>query len=339
MTPDNISPQLLDKYLNNQCTDEERQRVENWFASLRGKSDFLDSLPEHEQAQLQNETFSNIQNRLNLGNEREVRKFPLGWISWLAASVLLVVGIYLTYNLNGKKEVSIARQIERKGAENIVEYTNQEPRVIRHQLPDGSLVWMHTKSVIRYPREFDQDRRLVTFSGEGFFDITKDKSRPFSIQSGEMVIKVLGTSFNVKAPSEQKVFQISVVTGKVEVSAPDKEQKQQLVVLKPKQEAFFETASKRLVFAAITPQTKKEIYEPITVVFDQTPLNEVIEQLEKRFDVKIRLANKGISSCRVSGDFEKQPLPGIMEMLCTTLEANYTMSGKTILIQGLPCNE
>jgi len=339
MTPNNISPQLLDKYLNNQCTDEERELVENWFASLNGKPDFLDSLPEDEQVELQKETFSNIQNRLDLGNEPEVRKFPLGWISWLAASVFLVLGIYFTYNLNSKQDVSIARQIERKGVENIIEFINHEPRVVKHQLPDGSLVWMHTKSAIRYPREFDLDKRLVTFTGEGFFDISKDKSRPFSIQSGEMVIKVLGTSFNVKAPSEQKVFQISVVTGRVEVSAPDKEQKQQLVILTPKQEAFFETGTKRLVFSAIPPQIKKEIYEPITVVFDQTPLNQVVEQLEKRFDIKIKLANPGISSCRVSGDFEKQPLPEIMEMLCTTLEAKYTMSGKIITIDGLPCNE
>ena len=339
MTPDNISPQLLDKYLNNQCTEEERERVESWFASLHGKSDFLESLPKDEQVQLQNETLSNIQEQLNLGNASETKRFPLGWISWLAASVLLVLGIYFTYNFGSKQEVSIVKQIERKGAENIIEFINIQPRVVRYQLPDGSLVWMHTKSAIRYPKEFDQDKRLVTFTGEGFFDITKDKSRPFSIQSGEMVIKVLGTSFNVKAPSEQKIFQISVVTGRVEVSAPDKEQKKQLVVLTPKQEAFFETGTKRLVFSAIPQQTKKEIYEPITVVFDQTPLNQVVEQLEKRFDIKIKLANPGLSSCRVSGDFEKQPLPGIMEMLCTTLEANYTMSGKIVVIDGLPCNE
>ncbi|MCF2442845.1 FecR domain-containing protein [Dyadobacter sp. CY345] len=339
MTPDNISPQLLDKYLNNQCTDDERELVEKWFASLRGESDFLGSLPENEQLQLQNDTFTKIQNQLNLGNEPEVRKFPLSWITWLAASVLLVLGIYFTYNLSNKKEVSIAKQIERKGAENIIEFINSEPRVVKHQLPDGSSVWMHTNSAIRYPKEFDLDKRLVTFSGEGFFDISKDKSRPFSIQSGEMVIRVLGTSFNVKAPSEQKIFQISVVTGRVEVSAPDKEQKQQLVVLTPKQEAFFETGSKRLVFVAMAPQMKKEIYEPVTVVFNQTPLNQVVDQLEKRFDIKIKLANPGLSSCRVSGDFEKQSLPGIMEMLCTTLEANYTMSGKIITIDGLPCNE
>jgi len=339
MMPENISPQLLDKYLNNLCTEQERELVESWFASLGGNQDFLASLPEKEQTRLQNETFSAIQDQLRMEKEREVKKFPLGWITWLAASVLLILGIYFTYHISNKKELSVSNQIEQYGTANIITFINEQPRVIRHQLPDGSTVWMHSQSSIRYPKTFYPDRRLVTFTGEGFFDITKDKKRPFSIQSGEMVIKVLGTSFNVKAPSEQKVFQVSVVTGRVEVSAPDKEQKQQLVVLMPKQEAFFETGTRKLVSSSVVPQTKKEIYEPVSVAFDQTPLNHVVAQLEKRFNINIKMTNPGLASCRVSGDFENQPLPGIMEMLCTTLEASYTISGNTITIDGLPCKD
>jgi transmembrane sensor len=337
--PSNITPQILDRYLNNLCSDQERELVENWFASLKGKPDYLDSLPAGEQSKLQSATFANIQRQLNIQPKPVIRKFPLHRISWLAASVLLVLGVYFIYKPGNDRQVSIARQIQQQGAENITTFVNTQPRVVRHLLPDGSFVWMHTSASIRYPKKFETDKRIVTFSGEGFFDITKDKSRPFSIQSGEMVIKVLGTSFNVKAPLEQKVFQISVVTGRVEVSAPDQKQKQQLIVLEPKQEAFFETGSRELVFSFIPAQAKKEIYEPVTIVFNQAPLSEVIKQLEKRFDVHIKLANPGLSSCRLSGDFEKQPLPGIMEMLCTTLEATYTMSGNILTIDGLPCKE
>ena len=337
MAPSNISPQLLDKYLNNQCTDEERAMVEAWYASLRGKPDYLDTLPADQQTKLQDETFANIQSQLRIDEEPVVRKFPLGWITWLAASVLVVMGIYFTYNYNTTPEVSIAKQIEKKGLDQVIRFVNNEPRVVMHRLPDKSTVWMHSQSSISYPKEFDSDKRIVTFSGEGFFDITKDKSRPFSIRSGELVIRVLGTSFNVKAPVKNKVFQVSVVTGRVEVSAPGKEQKQQLVVLQPKQEAFFETGSRRLVFSPVPVHSKKEIYEPVTVVFKETPLNRAADQLEKRFDINIRLSNPEIASCLVTGDFEKEPLPAIMEMLCNSLEATYTMSGKTITIDALPC--
>lgn len=337
MMPSNISPQLLDKYLNNQCTDEERALVEAWYASLRGKQDYLDALPADEQTKLQDETFANIQSQLAGAEEPVVRKFPLGWINWLAASVLLVMGIYFTYHYNTAKEVSIAKQIEKKGPDHIIRFVNTEPRVVMHRLPDKSTVWMHSQATISYPKEFDSNKRIVTFSGEGFFDITKDKSRPFSIQSGELVIRVLGTSFNVKAPVKNKVFQVSVVTGRVEVSAPGKEATPQLVVLQPKQEAFFETGSRRLVLSPVPVHSKKEMYEPVTVVFKETPLNRAIDQLEKRFDISISMSNPEIASCLVTGDFEKESLPAIMEMLCNSLEATYTMSGKTITIDALPC--
>lgn len=207
-----------------------------------------------------------------------------------------------------------------------------------HLLPDSSVVWMHAEAAISYPKVFDDDKRIVSFSGEGFFDITKDKTRPFSIQSGEMVIKVLGTSFNVKAPAKKNEFSISVVTGSVEVSAPDKEQKAQLVVLKPQQQVVFESLTKKLIINKIIPQPRREIYEPVTVVFNETPLNNALDQLKRKFDVDIQLSNKAMSRCLINADFEQQSLPQILEMLCETLEAEYTIEGKIVTLTGTPCD-
>jgi len=337
MAPRNISPQLLDKYLNNLCTDEERELVEAWYASLRGKSEYLDSLPAEKQVRLKDETFNNIQDRLEIDNEPIVRKFPLRCITWLAASVLLVLGIYFTYHDNSQPKIALVKENRNQVTPNNIHFVNTQQRVVKHQLPDKSTVWMHPDAAITYPAAFDSDKRMVTFSGEGFFDITKDKSRPFSIQSGALVIRVLGTSFNVKAPAKQKVFQVSVVTGRVEVSAPDNAKKPQLVILQPKQQATFETGSMRLVSSVVPVQLRKEMYEPVTIVFKETPIKNAIGQLEKRFNIKIMLANPGIASCKINADFEQESLPAIMEMLCASLEASYKMSGKTITIDALPC--
>ncbi|RRB10247.1 FecR family protein [Larkinella knui] len=337
MPPSNIPPQLLEKYLRNQCTEQEKERVEAWYASLDGKPDYLDSLPEPEQQHLQDETFLMIQSQLEPDEKPLVKTFPLAWLAGLAASLLLVVGLYSVYRYSATRPASVTANVEKKVLDSRVHFVNHKPHPVRHQLPDGSSVWMHSEASIKYPKEFDRDKRLVSFSGEGFFDIKKDQTRPFSIQSGEMRIKVLGTSFNVNAPVARTVFRISVVTGRVEVRAPDRQQKEQLVVLKPQQQAVFETESKRLVSSTIPSQIKKEIYEPVTIVFSNTPINQVVKRLEKRFNVQIKLANPKIGSCLFNADFEKQPLPLIMEMLCTALDATYTMSGKVIVMDGLPC--
>ena len=339
MAPSHLPPQLLQKYLGNQCTDAEKELVENWYASLNGQRNYLDNLDEQEQHNLQRETFAHISSRIHENQEMNVSKqVPWRWISGIAASLILAFGLYLQLQKTDNPATSKLAEKEIDHPNKILLFTNVEPRIVMHKLPDGSTVWMHADASIRYPEKFDADKRVVTFSGEGFFDITKDKSRPFSIQSGEMVIRVLGTSFNVNATAAKKIFQISVVTGSVQVTAPDKEKKDQLVILKPQQQVLFETQSKRLIVSSIPISGKKEIYQPITVTFKDTPLNQVVAQLQKKFNVEIVLANPEMATCQVNADFEQQSLPVIMEMLCTTLDAHYNMSERVIHVNGVPCD-
>ncbi|MFC5409827.1 FecR family protein [Larkinella bovis] len=343
MPPPPISPHLLDKYLQNQCTDQEKELVEAWYAALNGRPDFLDSLPEAQQRQFQRETFETIQTKLHSVPKPRLRPIRWRWVSGLAASVAILLGVYFTYRYVTNQHqsvpvpVSIVRQLKEKDPVNLTQFVNHQPRLVKFKLPDESTVWMHSGASIWYPKEFGADKRQVVFSGEGFFDVKKDKSRPFFIRSGEMQIKVLGTSFNVKAPASQTVFQISVVTGQVQVSAPDPDENEQQVILKPQQQAIFETASRRLTSSTIPAQAKKEIYEPVTIVFENAPLDQVAKKLEKRFDIQIRFSNPKIAACLVNADFEQQSLPIIMEMLCTALDATYTFNGKVITLDGLPC--
>jgi transmembrane sensor len=338
MTPSEIDPLLLEKYLNNQCTDTERELVETWYASLKGTQDHLDRLPEKDRTRLRRETFGNIQSKIHESEPEREKEFPWRWITGIAASIILVLGLYFQFGQKPQAFIAKSSEIEVSPGDSLIHFVNHEPRIVMHKLPDNSTVWMHADASITYPEKFEMDKREVVFTGEAFFDITKDKSRPFSIRSGEMIIKVLGTSFNVKAPAARKVFQISVVTGSVEVSAPDQQQKDQQVILKPKQEVFFETLSKRLIVSTIPVSAKKEIYQPITVMFRDTPLNQVVEQLRKKFNIEILLSNPEMATCQVSADFEQQSLPVIMEMLCTTLDASYTMSDKAITLTGVPCD-
>jgi transmembrane sensor len=337
MKAPDISPLLLEKYLLDQCTEEEKALVEAWYASLKGETRYLDHLPDAEAQEIHDDTFRNINAELKPASEEPARMLHWRWITGLAASVLLVLGLYFINPFKKTPQLTVTEQLGEKGADDLTRFANEGHRIIIHHLPDGSSVSMHPDAVITYPKNFDDDKRLVAFTGEGFFDITKDKTRPFMIQSGEMVIRVLGTSFNVKAPVAQKVFQVDVVTGTVEVTTPGTEKKPQQVILKPKQQALFEIASGRLISQHIPDQARKEIYEPVSIVFEETPLNNAIQQLEKRFNVSISLSNPEISRCSVTANFESQPLAGILEMLCTTLEASYTISGKSILISGTPC--
>lgn len=327
-----ISSSLLEKYLANTCTDEEKAVVEKWYASLKGEQNYLDTISSEHQSRLQHETYAYVQSRVNEGQKRSVWYIHAKRILAVAASVSILLLAYRTFTHRNAGKESIS-----KVPQGMIRFENNEPRIVQHRLPDGTSVWMHSDATITYPRTFNKKERDVAFTGEGFFDVAHDPKHPFLVHSGDMDIKVLGTKFNVKADARKKIFEISVVSGSVAVTAMNNKEHKQAVILKPKQQAFFETISGRLTASAVPEQVKKEIYEPVTISFDGTDLKTVTEQLDKRFDVQIHLVNKGMNNCRLTADFEQQPLPVILNMLCTSLDAAYTMSGKIILVEGPSC--
>ncbi|SEJ14820.1 FecR family protein [Dyadobacter sp. SG02] len=340
MKPNGIPPALLEKYLSGECTDAEKAIVEAWYASLQGEPRYLDHLPDAEQEEIRHAAFGNIRQELNMVEERPVKRLPWHWLAGIAASILVALGIFLAGNLKTVRlpEVTIkGLGTDPSKALPVTTFKNTGRQIVRHQLPDGSVVSMHPNAVIEYHTAFATNKRFVIFSGEGFFDVKKDKTRPFNIKSGEMIIRVLGTSFNVKAIESQKKFQVDVVTGSVQVTAAGETFDRQEVILKPQQQALFELDSKRLISKTSPLQAKKEIYEPVTIVFEETPLNKVIEQLEKRFNVSISLANPALARCGLTANFESQAFPGILEILCTSLEVSYTISDNNIIINGEPC--
>jgi len=116
------------------------------------------------------------------------------------------------------------------------------------KLSDGSQVWVNQKSNFSYPTEFSDEKRLVKLSGEAFFDITKNPKKPFIIESGDLEVKVLGTSFNVRNYENENFAQITVRSGKVQVTSKSNKFSPKIL-----------TANDRLVFDKI----KKEA-DPVT---------------------------------------------------------------------------
>ena len=340
MKPTTIDPILLDKYLQDTCTESERVLVENWYVSLEKKRNHQESISDAEKEDVLRDAFQQISARLDHYEQEDAptRRFPWRWVAGIAASLLLVSGLLYTQSNSLEKIGSPSAEVLAKAEiAHPIEFVNQEPRIVQHTLPDGSTVWLRPAARITYPQSFEEKDRTVTFSGEGFFDIQKDRNRPFFIHSGEMTVRVLGTSFNVKATADQKLFEIDVVTGSVEVTAPDREAKAQQLILKPNQQALFETETKRLFAKARQELLKNEIYQSSTFHFQETPVSEVIRQLESRFSVQIHLSNPSIALCRLNADFENQPFPAIVEMLCRSLESSYTIQDTRITITGEAC--
>lgn len=345
-----MSRELLDKYLAGQCTTNETHNVEVWYEAQKGDKDFLHSLSDLDKQLLEEETLQRIRTTIGvpLKNEVEIPKKMSLWRNWgvqmgIAASILLVfgVGLALYQSKTSKPADELFGQIEpiMQAENSIIRFVNKEAKLITHRLPDGTQVSLYPSAELTYPKTFAGKTRRVTFIGEGFFDVAHDSLHPFLIQSDKMQIRVLGTKFNVRALPKQAIFQVSVLSGSVAVRGltEDSDTSSETIILKPQQKALFEVATNQLTAIETNIEAKKEIFEPISINFNDTPLSEVINQLEKQFNIHLQLSDKAIAKCQLTADFNNQSLPVILEILCTTLNVTYSLSGDTLILKGVGC--
>lgn len=322
-----FSPEILKKYLSNECPDEERRLVNEWYQQLDEPVD--EPFTDADQDRLYNRIRSYLSGLRKI-DEPEKPVYGLWHYAGRIAAVF-AVGLGILYFLYQKPD----RVAEHSGraTDGWVVFTNARHKIVPYRLPDSSVVWLHPNAEMRLGKSFE--KREVLFSGEGFFDVRHDPSRPFVIRTGDLQTKVLGTSFNVRAIPGEPTFKVSVATGRVEVSDVKKKER---VVLKPEQEVVFEPKSLHLDVQKVHEKASdKELWQSASLVFNDTPMTEVADRLMHTFQVKIGFENDGLADCRLKVDFTDQRLPEILEMIDTLLGSTYRIDGESITLHGQGC--
>lgn len=322
-----LSPETLKKYLADECSDEERRLVNEWYQQLDEPADepFTDAD--------QDRLYSRIKTYLSELRKSDEPATPVyslwDYIGRIAA--VFVVGLGLLYFLYQRQEETAQQTAQPDG--DMLTFVNEKHKIVPHLLPDSTVVWLHPGAKISHNHSFIV--REVLFSGEGFFEVKRDPSRPFVIHTGDLQTKVLGTSFNVRAIPGEGTVKVSVATGRVEVS--DVQMKER-VVLRPEQEVVFEPKSKHLEVQKVAEkESDKELWQSASLVFNETPMKEVAERLMQTFHVKIGFEDDGLADCRLKVDFTNQRLPEILEMIDTLLGGTYRIDGDNITLKGQGC--
>ena len=144
---------------------------------------------------------------------------------------------------NGKEVVFIDRQLEEGASE--IKYNKVEiPRGGEYQivLGDGTRVYLNAQTELRFPESFaSSEQRLVYLSGEAYFEVTKNPSKPFVVQCKDYAVKVLGTSFNVNSYEGDETSKTTLATGKVEIDMDGKQ-----TILNPGQQAIIKNGEVKI---------------------------------------------------------------------------------------------
>lgn len=149
-------------------------------------------------------------------------------------------------------------------------------------LSDGTKVWMNAKSKFSYPTAFLGNNRPVTLSGEAYFEVAKNKERPFVVHTPQQEIKVLGTHFNVNAYDDEKVQRTTLLEGSVQITTNDKLPK--MVIIKPGQQA---QQDEQMIQIRSVNTDAAAGWKDGVFVFDHTDIHDLMRQLARWYNVQI----------------------------------------------------
>lgn len=215
-------------------------------------------------------------------------------------------------------------------------------------LPDGTVVNINSDSKLTYNNQFAQKAREVWLSGEAFFEVAQQADVPFIIHTGNMNIKVLGTSFNVKSYPEDATSETSLIQGKVQVSFDDRPEERiilhpnEKLTVKNRQPHLKRAGADTLSQASITvnnlnpmqhaSQLPETAWLQNNIAFSNASLAEIAVMLERHFDVTIEFINPDVMDYRYTGIFEGEELSKILAVMKLSKPFNYNIDGKKITI-------
>ncbi|MBL0267836.1 MAG: FecR family protein [Chitinophagaceae bacterium] len=358
---------LLSKKLSGEASLEELVVLENlilehpeWQLAIQNLGEIWKYQPKKDQTEEEDAYMLHLQRMQELnvpfGNMPDQtpvvsmsgRKKMKRWY-WAAAVLLVLASTWalLMKPFKGGQGQEMARQVS--------EITTRPGSTSKVELPDGSMVWLNAGSKLTYNKDFGKELREVTLSGEGYFDVTKMKDKPFIIHTSNINIKVLGTAFNVKAYPEDKLSETSLIRGSIEVTI--KNRPNDKIILSPSEKLVVENdrvvrrgVVQKPVDAPVSPMVpmvavNKLRYSPADssideiawmdnrLIFRNETMEELALRMERRYAVQIQIEADELKEMKVNGIFDQESVAQALEALKEMIPSiNYVKEGNQIII-------
>lgn len=159
------------------------------------------------------------------------------------------------------------------------------PRGYERQLvlPDGTKVWLSAETTLSFPLYFPSGERSVEMEGEAYFEVTHDPTRPFSVRSGEMTLRVLGTVFNIYAYPGDQTIETTLLEGSVSQRFDGVEGE---IILHPSEQTCYTRHNRQIAHTRVDPNDYKA-YREGKIVFRDASAEKILLALERTYDVRI----------------------------------------------------
>jgi transmembrane sensor len=221
-------------------------------------------------------------------------------------------------------------------------------------LKDGTKVWLNSGTKIKYPSDYDINTREIFLEGEAFFEVAKNRDKPFLVHASSIIIKALGTSFNVKCYANDNTIVTTLVEGKVQLDRNGDKKGYKSLFLNPNEKAVFvkssdqfqveryllEKPEKRTVINTVMPieELPMGIISEISwkdqkLIFENESLEDLAKRLERWYNVNISIEDEKLKNDRYTGKFvNNESLDQVLNILSRTTEIQYSINHDNVTI-------
>ncbi|REA61308.1 FecR family protein [Dyadobacter luteus] len=271
----------------------------------------------------------------------------------IAASVVLIAGFGVAvywYQHKPSQVAIVNANVEVGTISDVIEKVNDSDKPMTILLEDGSSVVLEPAGKLSFFVKSTTAKREVSLRGKAFFEIVKDKKRPFIVYTDGLATKVLGTSFLIDAPENGSEIKVEVKTGQVSVfplslNASEKEKE---AFSKPELTGTILNRDEKIAFSKVNGKTIKLQDTPRVVnvttdiadqlfIFDETPASEVFKALESAYNIKIVYKESLISNCPLNATLVGQSFTEKLTAICIALDAQYEIRDDHVIISGKGC--
>jgi transmembrane sensor len=347
-----MNKELLKKYCENSCNEEELNSVLAWFSGSAGTPDgksllfrIWDEIQDEDDC-LETDfdlVLDRIHHEINLKHseknlqEKDKDYFNFGRAGFLRiltriAAILmlpvLVFGMYMSYKYSSVKSNHIS------GNQVYNEVFSSVDAITKVTLPDGSSAWLNRNSSLRYPATFSGLYRKVELKGEGFFEVIFNPENPFIVTAGEIEVKATGTVFNVMGYPEDDRVETSLISGRVVLQSSDADGTKIIpLVMKPGDLAIYNINSNKITTRTIKDD-RNIAWKSGKLVFNKDPIGEVVKKLSRWFNVDIKIADPELLELTYTATFVHETLPQVMELIAKVSPVTYSISDREEISTG-----
>lgn len=321
--------ELIGKVLAGEATGQEQQQVSSWLEeSATNKAYFNNLKIIFDKAAGNNvkiefdidAAWNKVKSKMEKGRVLPLKQRTEATIIWLRIAAGIAVTLGVVYFLNNP--ISPQKQLAIISTDS----TRQDT------LPDGSTAFLNRKSELAYSYDAKAKSRKVKLKGEAYFSVKHDEENPFVIEAEEILVRDIGTEFNLKAYPEKDTIEILVTEGEVQFYTLYDSG----LNLKAGQRAIYSKRNK-MFYRIEKPDTNILAYKTKVFSFNNTDLKSVVELLNEVYNAKIVLANKKLFDCRLTANYKEDNPAIIAEVIAETMNLTLTRKGEELILDGDGC--